>query len=597
MEALKKRLSAMNCERSRGRFTNSKLKAMTLAVLAMMALTPFSALPVVDAAPIINIYVDSQTLIAGAENTIVFTIANSGDSTAYDINATVTVPTNSMLLVDNDGSWNLTDLAIGQSTNITMKVYVTPSTAGSLVQMTVRVTYESITTRTETKTIGFSVATVDLNGAYLSPLFSPFDLNASQDNSVSLVIVNEGGRLATNISVSLGTPSSLGSGLQGLGSLTSLTGTSSLTSGSGQFLIYNLTGRWNFDSLPANGSLDIPLKIFVMPSAAGSISLFPVALTYTDGFTFTEVTRYAVVRVPSVPTSDINFKVGIDPQEFNSGGITHANVNITNMGQSELTALTVQLSLSGSFTGGSTSFTGSGISIPSSSASPFVLIGQDGSWYFDAVSAGESLIIPVDVFTSPSASGSVATVSVALSYTTPLDSTKQETKVIGLIIRGTVDIYVLGSSTFPSAITPGKTFSASVNIINLGSSSAQGLLVYPQSTDDLTAVSTASIFLGDVDVNIPTSLTLSYLAGNITNGTYSITIPYSYKDSLGEWMNGTLTVPLKLAVSSGTEKPSADGGSNGIVGILYSYWWLIVAVAVVSMALAYALFRRRKSGL
>jgi hypothetical protein len=577
-----------------------KIVAITLVMLALLALTPLSTTPVVNATPAINISADSQILIAGAENEIVLTISNSGTSEAEDLNLTVSAPANNMLLIDSDGSWNLSDLNVGQSENITVRAYVSPSAAGSLIQLTVRVSYVSLGTHTESYTLGFSVATIDLDGAYLNPHFSTFDLNASQDNSVYLIIENEGGREATNISVSLGMPSGLGSGLEGLSSLTSLTGTSSLSSGSTQFLIYNVTGRWNFESLPANQSLMLPLTIFVMPSAAGSISMFPVSLTYTDGFSYAVVTRYATVRVPSVPSTDINFHVSIDPQEFASGKVTRAYINITNMGESKMDAVAVQLSLSGSLissTSGSGSYSGSGISIPSSSSSPFVLLGQDGSWYFKEMAVGESKSIPIDIYTSPSASGSVTTVSVAISYTDSLAKTKQETKVVGIIVRGAVDIYVLSSSTFPQAIVDGKAFSASINIINLGTSTAEGLLVYPQSNGNLTAVSTASIFLGDVDVNIPTSLTLSYIASNITNGTYSISIPYTYKDSLGEWLNGTLSVPLKLTVSSGNEPQSMASGSVGIADLVAAYWWALLIAVIVVISVIYIFSRRRKSRL
>jgi hypothetical protein len=576
-----------------------KITAFSLVALALLVLTPFTTLPVVYAAPEINLSADSQILVAGAENEIIIILSNTGTSQAVNINVTVSVPTNNMLLVDSDGSWNLSDLNVGQASNITVKAYVASSAAGSLIQMTFRVTYDSFGTRTESYSLGFSVATIDLNGAYLNSRFSTFDLNASKDNNVYLIIENEGGRDATNISISLGMPSGLGSGLEGLSSLTSLTGTSSLSSGSSQFLIYNTTGRWNFDSLPSNGSLTLPLLIFVMPGAAGSISMFPITLTYTDGFSYVEVTRYAAVRVASVPSTDINFHVSLDPQEFGSGKVTHANINVTNMGGSDMKAVTIQLSLSGSFISSSTgsgSYSGSGFTIPSTTSSPFVLLGQDGSWYFEEMAPGESRSIPIDIYTSPSASGSVTTASVALSYTDSMAKSKSETKVVGIIVRGLVDIYVLSSSTFPQSIVLGKTFSASINIINLGTSSAEGLLVFPQSNGNLTVASMASIFLGDVDVNIPTSLTLSYVASNITNGTYTIHVPYTYKDSLGEWMNGTLEVPLKLAVSTAASTQSTESGPVSITDFVMAYWWLLL-IAVIAVLTAYILIKRRKTSL
>lgn len=578
----------------RKRFTVG-LRALTFSIVVLLAMTPFAPLPTVKSAPIIGVSVDSQVLVAGAENVIVFTVSNYGDSSAQNVNATIAVPTNNMLLIDSDGRWNITNLDAGQSTNITVKAYVSPSAAGSLIQVTIRVTYYSGITQSDSRTIGFSVAAADLAGAYLIPYFSTYDFQAAQNNTVSLIIENQGGRDATNISVALGTPTGLGSSLEGLSPLTLLTGTQSLSTGATQFLLYNNTGRWNFESLGANGSLTLPLTIFAMPSAAGSIYLFPVALTYTDGFTYTQVTRYATVKVASVPSTGLNFHVAIDPQEFSSGGITHARINVTNIGYQDMEAVSVQLSVAGSsISSGAGSLTGTGIPLTPTSASPFVLLGQDGTWSLGDISPGESITLPIDIYCSPSASGSVQSLSVTISYTDALSKAKQETKTIGVIVRGLVEIIVVDSSTFPQTITVGKAFSASINIINIGTSSAKGVIIFPQSNGNLTSASAERIFLGDVDVNIPTSLTISYIASNITSGNYQITIPYTYKDSLGEWFNSSLSVPLRLTVSSTNETQPTESGAGGILGILAGYWWIIAVVVLVAIAAIFLLRRRGK---
>jgi len=567
-----------------------------LFLLTLLVASSFMALPAVRAEPRLDVSSDSQILVAGTVNSIVITVANSGDSTANDLNVTVTVPANNMLLIDSDGNYDFLNLPMGASVDIALQAYIVPSAAGSLIQITVRLDYRTTVSQYETKTLGFSVAAEDLNGSYLVPYFTDYDLQASQNNTVYLVVENQGGRTATNISVSLGTPSGLGSGAGGLQSLTSLTGTSSLASGSSQFLLYNNTGRWNFETLPSNDCLILPLTIFVMPSAAGSIAMFPVVLTYTDGYTYTQATRYAAVRVPSVPSTGISFHVSITPQDLYSGEITNAVMNVTNMGPAEADAITVQLSMSGS-SGSSISdlLSGGGYSVPSVSSSPFVLMGQDGSWYLGTVAAGETRSLPIDIYTSSSAAGSVSSVSVSISYTDQMEESKKETKTIGLVIRGFVDIYVLDTSTFPQTITVGKSFSASVNIINLGTSIAEGVIVYPVGNDVLASTSANRIFLGDVEANIPTSLTISYMPGNVTNGTYTLNIPFSYKDSLGGTANGTLTVPLKLTVVNASASQSSENGSGGLWDFVAAYWWALVLLVAVAIFLAYYAVRRRKT--
>jgi hypothetical protein len=75
-----------------------------------------------------------------------------------------------------------------------------------------------------------------------------------------------------------------------------------------------------------------------------------------------------------------------------------------------------------------------------------------------------------------------------------------------------------------------------------------------------------------------------------------IHVPYTYKDSLGEWLNGTLEVPLKLAVSTSTTTQPTEAGPASITDLLMAYWWLLL-IAVAAVLVAYVLVKRRKSRL
>jgi hypothetical protein len=98
-----------------------------------------------------------------------------------------------------------------------------------------------------------------------------------------------------------------------------------------------------------------------------------------------------------------------------------------------------------------------------------------------------------------------------------------------------------------------------------------------------------------VEVDVPTSITISYIASNITSGVYAITVPYTYKDSLGTWLNGTLNVQLKLTISSVNDTQSSDNQKGGILGFLSSYWWILVIVAVLVIVAIYLVMRSRKT--
>jgi hypothetical protein len=68
----------------------------------------------------------------------------------------------------------------------------------------------------------------------------------------------------------------------------------------------------------------------------------------------------------------------------------------------------------------------------------------------------------MSILATPRSAGSVTSITVSTSYTDKFYDAKQESKSIGLLVQGIVDITVLQASTYPVNITDGKSFSLSV---------------------------------------------------------------------------------------------------------------------------------------
>ncbi|MBC7121272.1 MAG: hypothetical protein H5T33_06860 [Candidatus Methanosuratus sp.] len=568
------------------------LAAILLAVIAL------AAVPSVECAVNLTLSSDTQTLVAGTENTITFTVSNTGNSTASEVIASASIGTsltsgNLLMIVGGDGRYNLSTIEPGEDASFNMTVYISPAAAGQIVQISFSISYRNesaIATTTATRSVGFSVANKDLSSAALVPRITPSQLSAGQNNTISLVIENAGGREASNISVTLGYPGGAGVGSQASGAsslLTALTPTSTgIIQGTSQFIIYDTSGRWILDSLDANGSVEIPVTIYALPSTAGSIFLFPVQLSYSDGFTFVQETRYAGVMVPSAPSESTSFRVSLSSQEVVAGKVNDLNMTVTNIGAGPVSGVVLGI--------GFTQQSSSSFQLPSSSSS-FVLMGSDGTWVLGSMEPGEERTITLSVYVPASASGSITPLSTSIYYTDSLQRSKQEAKQLGILVNGQVDLVVLETSTFPQNVTSGKAFSVSVTMINIGSAPAKSAILVPSGDGALRPVSSDKIFIGDIAVDVPSSFTLSMIGENLTGGTYTLNLSYTYKDSLEQMQESYLLVPLSLKVveaDNGTQEPVQPA----YLLFLRAYWPYILAGVAVALALAALYIRRRKRG-
>jgi len=570
--------------------------AVSLLLLAL--LMPLLSVPSAECAVNFSLASDRQILAAGAENTIRFTLTNLGDAVANEVSASATIGTsltggNLIMIVGGDGRFDLSKFSPGEAKSFNMTVYVSPSAAGQILQISFSITYrgDSVTT-TVTRSVGFSVANRDLNSAILVPGLSPNEFRPGQNNTAYLIVENVGMREAHNVTVVLGYPGGAGtSQLTGSSSLlTALTPTTTTLQGSSQFIIYENVGRWVFDSIGVNGTVVIPVTVYALASTSGSVFLFPVQLSYSDGFTYVQETRYAGIRVLSAPSEATTFSISLSTQEVIAGRTNQLGITLKNIGSEPVSGAVLGIGFSGSQL---SSITGTGsLSVPQSSS--LVLMGSDGTWVLGDLDPGEEAHVNISVYVPPSSAGSVATLSTSLFYTDALQRSKQETKQAGILVKGQVDLVVLETSTFPQNVSSGKPFSVSVTMINLGTSPAKSAILTPSESAELKPVTSDRIFIGDIAVDVPSSFTLSLVGENLTGGVYNLNLTYMYKDSLSQIQQGFLIVPINIKVATNSNG-QAQPAQPEYQLFINNYWPYILSLAV-ALVFVVLLLRRKKRG-
>jgi hypothetical protein len=226
------------------------------------------------------------------------------------------------------------------------------------------------------------------------------------------------------------------------------------------------------------------------------------------------------------------------------------------------------------------------VSVPA----PLQMVG-DNHWHYDSIKLKQSVSISFLVYAPTSAIGTSYAGSVTVTYRALGDvSYTQESHSIGLSVQGWVKLVLYGIQVTPSSTTSGGNATVSGNLLNSGNLAAYNANVTVQG-EALAPGATTSVFLGEVDPNIPRpfSLLVTYKK-NLTEGTYSLMIHISaidtnrpaYPYSAQQVSQIQITKPV---VQTRTQ-PRQAGGVIGIIfeilrflyGVFFGFWTMVTRV-------------------
>jgi len=378
-------------------------------------------------------------------------------------------------------------------------------------------------------------------------------LLADQENQVEVTVTNNGEFNAVSVFMTVGLPT---------------------PGASGSLMILNGSdGRYYLGDLEPGENQTVTLNVIVNKAAAGS--LYQLSFTFVYQYTGTVTdTRTIGFVVPAMDVYTAKLDLALTPQNLISGINNSLSLTVRNVGNGTANSLAVTLTLPGS----------------QGASSPYVLMGSDGTWYIDELKPGEAAVIPLQLYILSSASNTGATFTVTTSYSDQQSKSKQQSNAFGVLTVGSVDIIILSSSTYPSKVSQGNPFSLTVTLLNIGSTTAQSMIFTPNGTNQVVPLSQGKIYLGDLGANVPSSLTLPFTAGNVTAGNYTLSIGYSYRNSLGMNMTGTLLVPFQIVLAETNTNSTTQPTSTPSLGELLLY---AVPIIVIIAIVAYLLYRRK----
>jgi len=153
-------------------------------------------------------------------------------------------------------------------------------------------------------------------------------------------------------------------------------------------------------------------------------------------------------------------------------------------------------------------------------------------WHYDSIALRQSVTISFQVYAPTAAIGSSYQGSVTVIYRRLGDiSYAQESHVISFSVRGWINLVLYGVEVTPSVTSPGGNATISGNLLNNGNVAAFNANVTVES-EALAPGSPASVFLGEVDPNIPRPFSLLVkFKNNLAQGNYSLVVKVSAIDT------------------------------------------------------------------
>ena len=503
---------------------------------------------------------DTQNLKPGEINKVKFRLANNGNLDLKSIILTINMPSSTqsseapMYIINGDGRHYIDGIASGQSIDILETIYVNPKSANTEYMVKVDIYYQAGGDYVDTRYVGFIIGSLTETGAVIDVTTSTNNIVSGTNSTVMMYIKNAGDSDAINLDLSMSLPA---------GGV------------SAPLTLRNSDGAWTIDTLEVNQTEAIPIEFFAAPSSAGNVYLITLSITYSDNFSQKEIVRYISLGVPYPRTQGAVIKAVLDNQNLASGATNSRVLTISNTGDQSARNILV--------------------SLETPNTQSIALIGQSGYWNIEEMDPGKSYTIPIQLFVTTAATGAVYSIPISVSYIDSDYRQKQEKYEIGVVVFGSVIINTLDSTTYPPTISPGKTFSITSTIINLGTTSAQSVIVTPEANGVMRPLTNGTMFVGDLSVNVPSSITLTYVAGDVKNQTYPIELEYSYRLSTSQQYTDKLTIPVKIVVAGKTTStanviPQPQTQTNSLVQYL-PYSVVLVAILVV----VYVYIRRRSA--
>jgi hypothetical protein len=154
--------------------------------------------------------------------------------------------------------------------------------------------------------------------------------------------------------------------------------------------------------------------------------------------------------------------------------------------------------------------------------------------YIENIESRKDAAIPVQIYVPPTTQAATSTLTISVSYfdegTRLTHKYEQKTN---LLLRGFIDISLTDVTVIPSSPRMGSSFSITMTVTNIGTSAASASYAIPSLEDlPLSSFGSKSTYIGNIEINSPTTFTLNLQASNSTIKDIVLPVTLKYMDNL-----------------------------------------------------------------
>lgn len=495
--------------------------------------------------PLVSVELDKTSLTGGSEGELLVTVVNMGSSGILDVSLSL----NAQYPLTTRGRTVAAYrplIEAGDSWVVPFEFSTEPVNTRTTALVTVDLEYRD--------EYGYSGREVHTLLVIVKPTaeprielsMEPKRMEANTESALNITVSNAGSQDVYNISVRLDVTSQL----------IHLTSTE-------EFFIAEL----HVGELAA-----VTAPVMTLYTTATAASKVTVQVSYRDSFgrSYVENAVFTLLVVPREVERKV--RVEIIPEEFQIGKENEAVVKVTNTGPSPVIGLEINLE-----------------------GSPPTRVFGSSRIYVDSLKPNETREYRVRIYVPATAAAATTTIGVMLSYLdTELGLVTTDSLSFSMLLRGFIELKMVDYAAVPKSPRPGQPFSITVTLTNTGTSTAYAAYAFPVTRGlPLETFGPKSVYIGNVEVNIPTTFTINLMLHNTTLSELKIPVTITYMDNLRTLQN--VTYELHVEVSSQPTTQEAIGEGRGIIDLTSILTVALPAAAAAGLgAFLFRRFRKRE---
>ena len=480
-------------------------------------------------------------LTANTMNTVNITLVNTGKTMS---NVKMMLSGSQGLQIFGRRVYSFSTINSNEEKQIKVELYPMANIVNTVAYLTLQITYEDIVegkSYTETHYLGFYVQNITLREPRVVVEILNSTLYSKKTNTVYLLIRNIGLEEAYDIRVDIQTPTTI--------------------------TIIKPSSHIEIDKISAGKSIIEKLMLYVGNVQSRSVGKITITVRYSDisGQERSMSIQKGLIVEPYITVSPVS--IYVDTPDLYGGLLNNITLFIENNGDEDL--LDVQVIIT--------------------TPQQVSLMGIDNRFYIAVLKAKEKIPIKLALYAAQQAIGQASKLTITISYADRYGDVYTENRIIGLSIRGRIDLKLTGITITPTPVAPGSTLTISGLIINTGTTTAKSvtLSILRKTPFEPIAILGGTV-VGDIPSGVQLPFTLSCnIAEDAKEGRYTIQIVIEYIDDRGMPVKKTEQLPVVISSHTMPSKTKSVQSKPAIEFIPYSsnlfYLGLGVLIGLVVM--------------